>query len=189
MNPDPKQVLTEWLVLAAQGGSEAAFRDLHGLWQADLRRLALVRVERTDAADEVMSEVWLAIARGLPRLDDPACFPRWAFRIVERRSTDWVRRRSLERRRGEAAQAEAELLAPAPVDLAPAEPSDEVARLRFVIARLPAGQRELLHLFYDLGRSVAEIAEILAVPAGTVKSRLFSVRESLRQQLESQSHE
>jgi RNA polymerase sigma-70 factor (ECF subfamily) len=185
MNPDPKQVLTEWLVLAAQGGSEAAFRDLHGLWQADLRRLALVRVERTDAADEVMSEVWLAIARGLPRLDDPACFPRWAFRIVERRGTDWVRRRSLERRRGDAAQAEADLLAPAPVNLAPAEPSDEVA----VIARLPAEQRELLHLFYDLGRSVAEIAEILAVPPGTVKSRLFSVRETLRQQLESKSHE
>lgn len=189
MNPDPKQVLTEWLVLSAQGGSEDAFRELHGLWQADLRRLALVRVEREDAADEVMSEVWLAIARGLPRLDDPACFPRWAFRIVERRGTDWVRRRSLERRRAEAAEAGADLLAPAPVKVIPIEPSDEVAHLRAVIARLPAEQRELLHLFYDLGRSVAEIAEILAVPAGTVKSRLFSVREILRQQLESPSHE
>lgn len=189
MNPDAKQVLTEWLVLAAQGGSEAAFRDLHGLWRADLRRLAFIRVERADAADEVMAEVWLAIARGLPRLDDPACFPRWAFRIVERRSTDWVRRRSLERRRGDAAAADAELLAPAGVNPGPAEPSDEVTRLRALIARLPAGQRELLHLFYDLGRSVAEIAEILAIPAGTVKSRLFSVRDSLRQQLESQSHE
>lgn len=189
MNPEPKQVLTEWLVLNAQSGNEASFRDLHGLWQADLRRLALVRVERPDAADEVMSEVWLAIARGLPRLDDPACFPRWAFRIVERRSTDWVRRRSLERRRGEVAEAEADRLAPAPVDDAASEPSDEVARLRAGIAQLPATQRELLHLFYDLGRSISEIAEILAVPAGTVKSRLFSVRESLRQQLESQSHE
>jgi RNA polymerase sigma-70 factor (ECF subfamily) len=184
MNQDPKQVLTEWLVLSAQGGSETAFRDLHDLWKSDLRRMALVRVEQPVAADEVLAEVWLAIARGLPRIDDPACFPRWAFRIVERRSTDWVRRRSLDRRREQSALGEIDTLAPAPAATTP-EPTDEVERLRAVIARLPADQRELLHLFYDLGRSVAEIAEILAVPAGTVKSRLFSVRESLRQQLES----
>lgn len=56
--------------------------------------------------------------------------------------------------------------------------------LRQAITLLPAEQRELLHLFYELGRSVAEIAEILDVPAGTVKSRLFSVREILKQKLE-----
>ncbi|HYJ04358.1 MAG TPA: sigma factor, partial [Chthoniobacterales bacterium] len=78
--------MTECLVLAAQGGSEAAFTDLYGLWRGDLRRLALVRLERQEAADDVLTEVWLAIARGLHRLDDPACFPRWAFRIVDRRS-------------------------------------------------------------------------------------------------------
>lgn len=186
MNPDPKQVLTEWLVLSAQGGSETAFRELHDLWQADLRRLALVRVERPEAADEVLAEVWLAIARGLQRLDDPACFPRWAFRIVERRGADWIRRRSLDRRRESTARVDADLLAPAPVHAAPNEPSNEVTRLRTLITRLPADQRELLHLYYDLERSVAEIAEILGIPVGTVKSRLFSVRETIRQQLESQ---
>jgi RNA polymerase sigma-70 factor (ECF subfamily) len=189
MNPDPKQVLTEWLVLAAQGGDESAFRDLHDLWQADLRRLALVRVERAEAADEVLAEVWLDIARGLQRLDDPACFPRWAFRIVERRGADWIRRRGLDRRRETAALNEADTLAPAPASVAVAEPSAGVQHLRAAIAGLPVEQRELLHLFYDLERSVAEIAEILGVPAGTVKSRLYSVRETLRQQLEGKSHE
>ena len=182
MKRDPRQILTEWLVLAAQGGSEAAFSDLHGLWRADLRRLALVRVERPEAADEVLTDVWLAIARGLHRLDDPACFPRWAFRIVERRSADWIRRRSLERRREVAAAAAADELAPAP--LSAGETPDDVVRLRQVIALLPADQRELLHLYYELERSVGEIAEVLAIPAGTVKSRLFSVREALKQQLE-----
>lgn len=140
MNPDPKQVLTELLVLSAQRGSEAAFRDLHGLWTADLRRMALVRVEKTHAADEVLTDVWLAIARGLSRLDDPACFPRWAFRIVDRRCTDWVRKVATERRHEAAASEAAE-----------------------------------------------EIAEILGIPAGTVKSRLFSVSETLKQQIEAQS--
>lgn len=186
MNPDPKQVLTELLVLTAQGGSERAFRDLYELWTADLRGMALIRVERPEAADEVLSEVWLAIARGLSRLDDPACFPRWAFRIVERRSADWIRRTGAERRREAAAINAADELAPAPIaEPAANEPRDEVLALRGAVARLPAESRNLLHLFYGLGRSVAEIAEILGIPAGTVKSRLFSIREILKQQLKS----
>jgi RNA polymerase sigma-70 factor (ECF subfamily) len=187
MKRDSRQILTELLVLAAQAGGEIAFRDLHNLWRADLRRLALTRVERPEAADEVLMEAWLAIARGLHRLSDPACFPRWAFRIVECRSTDWIRQRSLARRREAAAANASDQLAPA--DLAGSEPSDDILQLRAAIKRLVPDQRDLLRLFYDLGRSVAEIAEILDIPPGTVKSRLFSVRENLRQQLKSESHE
>ena len=187
MNRDSRQILTEWLVLAAQNGSEAAFTDLHGLWHADLRRLALIRVERPDAAEEVANDAWLAIARGLRRLEDPACFPRWAFRIVERRGADWVRRRSLARRREIAAATEADELAPAPP--AVTEVTDDVLRLRAAIGRLPPDQRELLQLHYELGRSVAEIAEVLAIPAGTVKSRLFSIRETLKSLLEKNHHD
>ena len=182
MERDSRQILTEWLVFAAQGGNESAFKDLYELWRGDLHRLTLVRVERPDAADEVLTDVWLAIARGLRRLDAPACFPRWAFRIVERRSADWIRHRGLERRREvETARAADEL---APADTAAAEPTDDLLRLRKAIARLPADQRELLHLYYDLERSVGEIADVLAIPPGTVKSRLFSAREFLKQQLE-----
>ncbi|MFT3868909.1 MAG: sigma-70 family RNA polymerase sigma factor [Nibricoccus sp.] len=182
MNRDSRQVLTEWLVLSAQGGSEAAFKDLYDLWQADLRRLALTRVERAEGADEVSTDIWLAIARGLSRLDDPACFPRWAFRIVERRCNDWIRQRDLARRREKAASAEAENLAPPPTQ--PPEEADDVFRLRLAVAALPADDRKLLHLFYDLGRTVSEVAEAFGIPAGTVKSRLFSVRESLKRILE-----
>ncbi|MFH1498720.1 MAG: sigma-70 family RNA polymerase sigma factor [Verrucomicrobiota bacterium] len=186
METDRRQVLTEWLVLTAQAGGEAAFRDLYALWRDDLRRLALVRVERAEAADEVLVEAWVDIARGLRRLDDPACFPRWAFRIVERRCADWIRRRGRERRRQSEAAAEADLLAPAGEG---SEPSCDVLRLRAAIRRLPPDARELLHLFYDLGRGVAEIAEIFGVPAGTVKSRLFSVRETLKRHIERNHHE
>lgn len=186
MNQDAKQVLTEWLVLSVQAGEEKAFRDLYELWRSDLWRLALVRVEHPHAADEVTADVWQAIVRGVAQLDDPACFPRWAFRIVERRSTDWVRRRTRDRKRAQVIAAEAESLAPGPMA---ADGSGEAVRLHAVISRLPVEQRELLHLYYGLGRSVAEIAEILAIPPGTVKSRLFSIRETLRQKLESQSHE
>lgn len=149
MNRDPKQVLTEWLVLAAQSGSEAAFKELHDLWCQDLRRLARARVERGEGVDEVTNDAWLSIARGLHRLEDPACFPRWAFRIVERRSADWVRQRMLARRREDAAQAEAERLTPAPPPVS--EPADELQRVREAVQRLPPEQRQLVHLYYGLG--------------------------------------
>jgi RNA polymerase sigma-70 factor (ECF subfamily) len=178
---DAKQVLTELLVLHAQRGSERAFRDLHDLWQGDFRRMALVRLEQPDAADDVLTDVWLAIARGLPQLDDPACFPRWAFQIVQRRSADWVRRRVVDRRREDAAAADADLLAPAA--MTPDEPGDDVLRLREAISRLTTDQQELLQLHYTAGRSLQEIADVLYLPVGTIKSRLFSIREELKQQL------
>lgn len=182
MNRDQKQVFTEWLILSAQAGEESAFKDLHDLWSGDLRRFALSRTERPEAADEVANDAWVAIARGLRVLDDPACFPRWAFRIVERRAADWVRGQCLHRRREVTAAAEADRLAPAEVNVAPTE---EVLKLREAVAQLPNADRELVQLYYVLERSVSEIAEVLAIPAGTVKSRLFSVRESLKRILES----
>jgi RNA polymerase sigma-70 factor (ECF subfamily) len=182
MNRDPKHVLSEWLVLSAQGGCEIAFKELHDLWREDLRRHCLFRVGQPAATEEILNDAWLAIARGLQRLDDPACFPRWALRIMERRATDWVRRMSVERRRAIAASGAADTLSPAP--LPASEPSAQVAQLREAINGLPAHQRELLHLYYDLDFGIGEIAEVLALPPGTIKSRLFAIRENLRQKLE-----
>ena len=61
----------------------------------------------------------------------------------------------------------------APSSSTAVEPADDIIRLRSAISRLNLDQRELLHLYYDLERSVGEIAAVLAIPTGTVKSRLF----------------
>lgn len=182
MNRDAKQVLTEWLVYSAQSRNETAFKDLYDLRHADLRRFCISRLGANDGVDEILADAWLAIARGLGRLDDPACFPRWAFRIVEHRCADWLRSRMRARRREAAAANEAERLAPAPV--APADPPEGVLRLREAIAGLPDEQRQLVDLYYHAERSVGEIADVLDLPVGTVKSRLFSLRESLKRSFE-----
>jgi len=181
MKRDRRQILTEFLVLSAQSGKEAAFGQLHELWSADFRRLALGRMQKIDEVDVVTQEAWLAIARGVQKLDDPACFPRWAFRIVERRAADWIRRRQSERTHAEAWQREQE------VQLAESkeESSNEVGdRVKRAIAGLEPGGRELVYLYYQAERSVAEISAILGVPAGTVKSRLFKARETIKNQIE-----
>jgi RNA polymerase sigma-70 factor (ECF subfamily) len=180
MNRDARQILTEWLVLQAQAGDEQAFADLYALWAKDLCRLAAVQVGCRGHAEEVAQDAWVSIARSLRRLQDPACFPRWAFRILDRRCADWMRRRQLDRTRTEALPPEDKL----PPAETPVAESDDAVALREAIARLDPAARKLLHLFYELGLSLAEIAEVLDVPAGTIKSRLFNVRESLKQQIE-----
>jgi RNA polymerase sigma-70 factor, ECF subfamily len=181
MSRQPRQTLTEYLVLGAQGGDAGAFAQLHAAWSADLRRFAMVRLGRTDAVDEVCQDAWIAISGGLRRLDDPACFPSWALRIVERRCCDWLRRR-----RAEAVGAEPltdQLMERIAAPDSFAEEADDVTRLRTAIARLAPDSRSLLHLFYEQELPVAEVAAVLDVPLGTVKSRLHTLRETLRRQL------
>lgn len=62
--------------------------------------------------------------------------------------------------------------------------SDRDSPLDAAIESLTRDERELLSLFYEVGRSVAEVAEILEVPTGTVKSRLYALRERLRNEIE-----
>ena len=183
MNRDSRQVLTELFVLHAQRGSERAFTGLHQVWHLDFLRFAIGKLGREEFARDVTQDTWVAIARGLRRLDDPACFPRWAFRILDRRCADWIRRRQTDRRRSDALEAEAELNNAADAN-ANRESNEEITALREAISHLDSDARELLHLFYETGLSVNEIAEVLDVPAGTVKSRLFNTRESLRQKME-----
>lgn len=182
MDRDPQHVLTELLVLQAQGGSEHAFAELHALWSAQLRRMAAVHVGNSGAAEDVAQDAWIAIARGLHRLDDPACFPRWAFRILARRCADWVRQRQTERHRA-TALTEASCDAVETHGVA-GDGGEDIAALRESIARLDPTGRDLLHLFYDMEFSVAEIAAVHGVPTGTIKSRLHTLREKLRQLLE-----
>ncbi|MCC5022856.1 MAG: sigma-70 family RNA polymerase sigma factor [Candidatus Synoicihabitans palmerolidicus] len=167
-------------MISAQGGDEDAFRELHDLWRADFWRWARLRVDHDLEASEVAQDAWVAIARGLKSLGDPACFSRWALRIVERRCADWVKRRRVDRTRRKVMEDEAESTEPTKSS---GESTDVVA-LREAIASLEPGARELLHLFYETGLSVAEVAEVLAVPEGTIKSRLHTTREQLKRKSE-----
>lgn len=180
MERNPKQVLTELYVLNAQGGDERAFGNLYELWAADFQRLAMVQLEKMEFAEEVSQDAWVMIARGIHKLNDPACFPRWAFRILDRRCADWIRKRQTDRKHADALHAEVRNEA---VEFNKKESAD-VDVLRDAIDGLNPEARKLLHMFYETGLSIVEIAEVLDVPSGTVKSRLFKTREILKHKIE-----
>lgn len=177
----PDEALDHWLVARAQSGDEGAMERLYARWAERLQRHALRLTRDADGASDASQEAWLAIVRGVDRLDDPACFRRWAYQIVGRKCVDWVRRRQHRR-------ATTETLLEDPPAGAKATDDDEAERqdsLRQTLRRLPNRDRVILALHYDDALPLAEIAESLGVPLGTVKSRLYHARQRLKQALQS----
>lgn len=180
------RIYEELLVLRSQDGDRKALEELVGRWQDRFVRAASRLTGEREAARDVVQEAWLAIVRGLGRLDDPARFGPWAHRIVRNKAIDWVRGQG--RRR----QMDGDLAEAAPSERS-GSPSagDRSGRDALVEAlrSLSAGRRVLLSLYYQEDFSVGEIADILDIPAGTVKSRLYRARNQLRQALEGERDE
>lgn len=142
MSRTPEDIQDELLVLQCQEGDRAAFRSLITRWQPRLRRLAWRLTSERETARDVVQDAWLAIVRGLGRLDDPARFRSWAYRIVSNKCADWTRRRVVQRKVSEVLQrvaASTQTDASCETD----SPSD-LGRLRDALAELPDQQRATL---------------------------------------------
>ncbi len=163
--------LNEWLVLRSQRGERDALNELLGNWQQRYFLYALNRLGETEAAHDVTQECLFGISRNLKRLKDPAAFPKWSFRILERRCMDWLRKTVRERKHVDRN-----------VDLPEAWTNDTVEHdmnISRLLAQLEPEIRQVLRLYYLEGQSIMAIAEICQLAEGTVKSRLFYARKFL----------
>ena len=168
-----EQIVDEILVLDCQSGRGQALDVLVGRWQQRLWRYAHRLTGNPEAAWEVTQESWLGIVRGIRRLNDPARFRPWAYRIVTHKANDWIKKKS----RRAASVADGLANAPSRDDHQANETS---ADLETILGRLPERSRTVLTLYYLEELDVAEIAGILNVPAGTVKSRLHTARAGFK---------
>lgn len=180
-NRDSGDVLDELLLLRCQSGDAAALEQLAARWNRRFLGLAYRLTGEAEAAKDVVQESWVAVVRGLARLQDPARFRPWAYQIVHRKAVDCVRRRS--RRR-----ALSEKLSKEPTAATTSEPDAALAealpRLRRAMDQLHPDRRAMLRMFYSDDMTTREIAETLAIPEGTVKTRLFHTRKQLKTLLE-----
>ncbi|MDP7018089.1 MAG: RNA polymerase sigma factor [Pirellulaceae bacterium] len=179
MSRNADEILNELLVLRAQRGDAPALQLLVRRWHPKLIRHARKLTEREDAAADVVQEAWVAVFRGLHRLQDPATFRGWIYRIVHHKSVDWIRSQTRERK---LRQDIGRQITAAPGN--PSEQSTDVERLRNAIVRLTAEQQLLLRMFYDDRMPLKEIAAVLDTPVGTLKFQLFSLRQKLKKMIE-----
>ena len=158
-------------VLRAQGGDREALELLLRHLLPSLRRYVAAVVGPADA-DDVTQDVLVLIYRKLRWLHDPDLFRAWAFRIASRAGFRHVRKR----RRPMEPLAEDVAATTEPVD------ADGVKHLLTQTALSP-GVHAVLMLHFQEEMSLEEVAAVLELPLGTVKSRLADGLARLRRHL------
>ncbi len=164
---------TEWLVLRCQQGEAEAFELLVRLWQEPLLLFAWRYLGQEADARDAVQETWVAAMKGLNRLQHPSLFVSWLFRMMTNKCIDQLRRRQLEQRH--LAQVDSRTEA--------SDPSQENPSLRQAIRRLPNEHKILVLLRFEQGLQIGQIAAVLNLPEGTVKSRLHRALAQLRDNL------
>ena len=188
MRQETGEALTEDdsdLLLRCRRGEEAAWRDLVSRHTRRVFGLAYRFVGRVDEAEDLTQEVFVKVYQTLDRYRaSDGAFTSWLMAVARNQAIDHYRRRRQEQRRR---IEDPELLEEAPSgEEGPLRSLEREERVRLVhrgLRALPAELREPVILFDLQGVSYEEIAGILAVPLGTVKSRINRGRLELARRL------
>jgi RNA polymerase sigma-70 factor (ECF subfamily) len=170
------------LIIELKKGSLNALGILYDRHRRMVYRTALGIVGDTEAAADLLQDVFLRLHRFAERVDASRPLEPWLYRVTANLSYTWVKRR---KRWFSPLEDIAEWLSGnkkhTPHHLA--ELDEESQQVRQAISCLPLGQRVVIVLYYINDLSLQEISEILEVPEGTVKSRLHYGRQALKRHL------
>ena len=170
-------------------GDVAAFEVLYRRHEMRVWRYLERNLRNRATADELMQEVWFAVAREATRYEPSARFTTWLFTIAHHRMIDSIRKSrrqtSLADIGYESESVVEQLTAdPGTGPYAAAVARDQAAALLHAVERLPTEQREAFLLQVEGDLSVEEIAAITDTSFETTKSRLRYARTKLRELLE-----
>jgi RNA polymerase sigma-70 factor, ECF subfamily len=176
---DPAYDDVELLGRIGQGDEDAmaVFYRVHG--RVVFAQVLLVTGERV-LAEEIVQDTMLAVWRGAGSFRGESSVRSWVIGIARRQTRDRLRRRRLR-------VVDDAFLAgrpgPGPGPEATALDRAELAEVRGAIRELAPAHREVLGLAFGSGLSLAEVAGVLEIPVGTVKSRLAAARTALNRTL------
>jgi len=178
----------ESLIERYAGGDVAAFDALYRRHELRIWRYLMRQVGNRATAEELMQEVWFAVARDAPRFQPRARFTTWLFTVARNRMLDTVRasRRtlSLEALGYESGAVLSQLSTePSVGPLAAAVTRDQQGALATALAQLPEEQRDAFLLQIEGELSIEEVASITHSSFETTKSRLRYARSKLRELL------
>lgn len=170
------------LVLHLQDGSLEALGTLYDRHRRLVYRTALAITSDTDSAADLLQDVFLRLHRFAKNIDPSRPLEPWLYRMTTNLAYDWVKRR---KRWPRPLDDLAEWLVGTgknpPYETV--ERNDEWRQVQKAIADLPLTQRIVVALYYLNDLSLQEIADVLDVPVGTVKSRLYYGRLALKKNL------
>jgi RNA polymerase sigma-70 factor, ECF subfamily len=129
-----------------------------------------------EAAEDVTQEVFIKVWRALPGFDGRASLSTWVYTIARNASLSALRARRVQPSLSDPQVMEAVETSQA---VAAADELAERAAILRLIDQLPTKQRQVIMLFYMEGESHEEVASLLAMPIGTVKTLLHRARARL----------
>ncbi|HEY8450423.1 MAG TPA: sigma-70 family RNA polymerase sigma factor [Bacillota bacterium] len=179
------------LVQRARAGDFEAFGELVARYEKKVYNLGLRYTGDPQEAEDLAQETFVRVFRALHRFRGEARFSTWLYRVATNVCLDALRRRRLRPEpvldrplATDEGELERELVSPEPEPATQLEAAERSALIRREIAAVREPYRSVLILRDLQDLSYEEVAAILGVSIGTVKSRLHRARELLRQRFE-----
>ena len=161
--------------LLSQRHKDRAFEVLLQRYQTKVFRLVFSIVGNPSRAEEVTQDSFLKIWQALPGYDGRASLSTWIYTIARNTSISHLRAQSYRK---------ALPLEEAPELFAKVDPVLSRIETERLLANLPEEQREIIVLFYLQERSIEDVAAMLDLPEGTVKSQLHRARQAMAAMME-----
>jgi len=177
------------LVRRWQSGDERAFEELVRRHERRVFRLLLRMLGSREEAEDVAQEAFLSLHRHGHRFRREARFSTFVYRVAANAALN--RRRTLGRNRNRVNELKVRQEAGFELPPAPRDPEDAAAgseaqaRVQEALIELPPDLRVAVVLYDIEGQSYQEVARVLGIPEGTVKSRIHRARSALRERLRS----
>jgi RNA polymerase sigma-70 factor (ECF subfamily) len=179
--------LDERLLMGVARGDERAFEALFRRYYPRLRAFFRGRTHDRETADELLQETMIVVWQRA-RSFNGSCRPStWILGIAYHKLLDWRRKAQRERKLFQGSSPSDEDASDNSYDVqAQVERELLMERVREALRKLPEEHRVVMELTFQQGLSYGEIAQLLKIPTGTVKSRMFNARRKLKELLEEQ---
>jgi len=168
-------ILCELLVLRLQRQDRSAAEELVTFFEKPLLYYLRRLLGSEDDAWDVLHETWISAFRALPGLRDTRALPAFLYRTARNHALALLRHRQADTR--------LHTVTDSPRDGTESEPSftaEDAATVHTGLDKLPLRHSEVLTLFFLEDLSINEIAAVLGIPPGTVKSRLHHAKKALK---------
>lgn len=177
------------LVATSQGGDQDAFSLLVQRYQRRVFNLVFRMLQDYEEASEITQEAFLAAWQGLPSFRGEARFSTWLYRIAYNCALKQLELRKRDRTLQQNLQAERALESTGDEQKAAhLEALDNQKLVQEHLSQLPSKYRIVLILRHLQDMTYEEMAEVLTMPIGTIKTHLFRARNLLKERLQAFEH-
>ncbi|MBU3001892.1 RNA polymerase sigma factor [Paraglaciecola arctica] len=180
MKRDSEHILTEWLVVNCQLGNANALEQLMKIWYPKLLRYAYRQLGDQQKAQDAVQNTFEVVSKTIRKIQDPSCFAKWVYQILQNKGVDIIRQKQRQDRLCDEYVQFQELHYASNLTVVAGSEKMEFDQM---LDGLPPQLYQLVHLHYLEGFSMLEISKMLALPTGTIKSRLHQARKSIQNKL------